>query len=204
MNTKALFFTAVCATATACLSAERPAGAISRDASKESETSDSDQLTATNSAGQSYSLSEVAGQLRELQRAVEDTLPMLDAVTGTNSASGAPVSTGGALAGILGNILRGSTNQNQAPESGSSRGTNTVFGNILRGVLGTNAPAAPDASQSTLTDLVALRQQLQTLTPILQRLDGGSLSRESIAQPTGQSSTNGLTPTGRESDSSEE
>ncbi len=146
-------------------------------------TAQSDSTTATNAAGDAYSLDQVAAQLRELHRVVEQTMPMLDAISQSNSPTAEPQSRSGRLAGIVGSILNrdGSTN-------GTERSTNVLAG-LLRGVLGANATASIGTNTATLSDLTALRDQLANLTPILQRL-APTADQETSA-------TNHLAPTGR-------
>ena len=179
MKTNALCFAIVLAGAVG-LAQSQPSGVISRSPDSRS---DSGSVTVTNVPGETYSLDRIAAQIRELHRAVNQTMPMLDALTQsqTNSSSGGQQSSGG-LADILGGILRQNTNQTAGR---STEGTN-AWGNILRGVLGgnTNSAASASSGTSTLSDLTALREQLQNLAPLLQRLDSAS--------------TNGLTPTGRQ------
>jgi hypothetical protein len=151
-----------------------------------------DQISITNSAGESYSLDRITTQLRELHRAVEETMPMLNAVSQSQSNSVATGQSGG-LAGILGGILN---RTNQTASSGSEQHTNSSLGGILRGVLGNTA--ASTTNSAMLNDLVALRDQLETITPILQRLTPDAANNsDQIARPT-NSGTNNLTPTGRE------
>src|SRR4051812_15210137 len=70
----------------------------------------STQSSVTNAAGDNASLDQVAGQLRDLYRAVEETLPLLNSLSQSNSATGETSSTSGGLGGILGSILN-HTNQ---------------------------------------------------------------------------------------------
>jgi hypothetical protein len=181
MKTDALCFVIVLA-ATSVVAQSQPSGVISRSPDSRPESSS---VTVTNAPGEMYSLDRIAAQIRELHRAVNQTVPMLDALTQseTNSISGGQQPSGG-LAGILGNILRRNTNQT----AGSSAESTNAWGNILRGVLGgnTNSAASASSAPTTLSDLAALREQLQNLAPLLERLDSGSAS------------TNGLSPTGRQ------
>jgi hypothetical protein len=186
MKTKILSILLAVASASAAAQTSN-SDVISREPST---TSSSEDSSTVRSGDSSYSLSQIAGQLSELSRVVDETLPMLIAATenATNMSAAAPAS-GGGLAGVLGTILRGNTNQ--AAGSTSGRNTTNVWGNILRGVLGTNATASASTS-TTLNDLVALRAHLESLKPVLDRLDSGD------------SSGSDLTPTGRDRNTSEQ
>lgn len=156
----------------------------------------SDRITEHDVDGQArrYSIEEISGQLRELRRVVDETIPMLETFSehGTNSPAPGQTTTAGALAGILGNVL-GRTNQVSASESQGR--TNSSWGSILRGVLGTNETATASSSTSTLGDLRLVRQHLQEIEPVLERLNSSTLADVNRAREDNQ-----LTPTGREED----
>jgi hypothetical protein len=133
------------------------------------------------------SLDQLAARLRDLHQSVNQTLPALEAVTGTTT-NNQP----GRLGGLLGGIFNRETNQ--APQNSSVGNTNSVVGNIVRGVLGTNAPTG---SSSTFSDLEALREQLRTISPFLDRLNAGLMATNQLAAPNQNSPTTNLTPTGR-------
>ncbi|MGN6643709.1 MAG: hypothetical protein ACTHKU_12000 [Verrucomicrobiota bacterium] len=192
MKTKALFLILTLA-AISGFAQSTPPDVISRPANRSD-------ATGTNTLSDRYSLKEIDSQLRELHRTVADTLPMLSAVTesGTNAVAGAQPSTGGGWAGILEGILNRDTNQVSQGSTGSTNaGSTNLLGQILRGVLGTNATASASGSSSTLTDLVALRDELRKIMPILDHLNANPLSTSQVAQPTDRSSTNNLIPTSR-------
>ncbi|HYG23201.1 MAG TPA: hypothetical protein VEH04_10500 [Verrucomicrobiae bacterium] len=146
----------------------------------------------TPSESTQYSVSEIASQLHELQRTIEETLPMLQGVTqsGTNSASQGQTTTAGAIAGILGSVLN-RTNDT----AGSETPRTNAWGNILRGVLGSNTNQTASANATTtLNDLTSLREHLQAIAPLLDRLESKDLS----AAIKGEDEN--LTPTGRDSE----
>jgi hypothetical protein len=144
-----------------------------------------------------YSVHEISAALRELHRSVEETLPMLNAVTqaATNGAGVQPASTEEEWAKVLGGILRRDTNQTarSTPQNG---GTNWLE-RVLQGVLGTNA-APETAASPALKDLATLRDQLQDIRPILDRLEITPISEDELIGAGRHSETNGLTPTGRD------
>lgn len=199
MKTKALFLSATLAV-TSTFAQTPPPGVISRPPLSDS---DSGNLAVTNAPGETYSLNEIAAQLRQLHRTVNQTLPMLNAMTETESNSVATGSSSmkGGIAGVLGSILHSDTNQ----VASSSESTNK-WGNILRGVLGTNttSSASTTSGTTTLNDLVALRDQLQNLTPILERLDTSGTAASHWVRSSDRNSTNNLAPTGRERQSDEQ
>jgi hypothetical protein len=154
---------------------------------------ESERAALTHAVSEAYSLDQLSRQLRDLHRVVDETVPLLNAVSQTHSnaiVSGEPA-TGGGLAGILGGILNRNTNQ---PPAGGSEPTTNVLGGILRGVLGTNTTASASGNTTTLNDLAALRDHLISMSPILERLTPSAL--EQLTSPLGNSGTNYLTPTG--------
>jgi hypothetical protein len=181
MKTNALLLTVTLAAA--AVSAQYPA-AESDSRTIESESGAAGQET----QGQTQSLQDLADQLSELRGAVEEALPILEAATETETNSAPGQTTGGVLAGVLGNILRGNTNQ---AASGTVGQTNAL-GTILRGVLGTNSLASAASTNSIQSDLLSLRNQLRSIAPVLDRLESADLAELE------KSSTDGLTPTGRE------
>ncbi len=146
--------------------------------------------TNSNPAVDSASVDRLAEQLHELHQVVADTLPLLNSLTQSNAIPGDTTSSGG-LAGILGGILN-RTNQNSA--DGTAR-TNGVLAGILQGILGTNSAASTATNAATLSDLAVVRQQLEILAPVLERL--APANSDQIARPSSGSSTNDLAPTGR-------
>jgi|GEM_PF-2732205 hypothetical protein len=199
MKTKVLFVALLAMAALNVMAQNSGSDVISHDRTG----NDSRIVMTTNSMGETFSLNEVARQIQELQRVVNQTIPMLEAVAEIESGSSTNVtaSTGGVLAGILGGILRGNTNASS--DTASTGSTNGGFANILRDVLGGTSTNNAPASESTFNDIVVLRQHLQQIRPVLQRLERGDFSQR-IVQPGSQRATDGLAPTGRTSKDDEE
>src|SRR5438552_7571150 len=129
-------------------------------------------VTITNRSGQIHSADQIQSQLQDLHRVVQESLPALTAISETysNSIAGGSPSVAGGIAGALGTILN--RNTNAAGASGQSSGGKTnVLGSILQGVLGATATNAASINAQKLRDLVVLQQHLETIEPILQRLD---------------------------------
>lgn len=169
-----------------------PAGTISHSPDL---NSNSGNPAVTNAPGQTYSLNEIAEQLRQLHRVMNETMPMLNAVTENQSNSAASVQSSfkGDIAGVLGNILHHNTNK----VAEGSKSTNN-WSNVFRGLLETNSVISTSSTSdsTTLNDLIALREGLQNLMPTIERLDAGSATSGWV-QYEDQYSTNQLTPTGR-------
>jgi hypothetical protein len=142
----------------------------------------------TNQSGQTFTTEEIQNQLEDLHRSVEETMPILTAVTQTysNSAAQAKPTVAGGIANVLGGLLN--RNTNNTGQASPAR-TNTL-GRILQGVLSatmtTNAPAANAAE---FRDVAALQEHLQAMRPILQRLGVATNSQPASVGGTGDGST---------------
>lgn len=125
--------------------------------------------TITNGAGEVFPPEVVEYQLTELHRAIEQTLPMLSAVTETYSNSAAAKQPGmGGMAGVLGGVLNRTTNNSTATPR--ANGNTNSLGQIVRAAL---LAATTNSASSNLTDaqsLAALQEHLQAARPLLQRL----------------------------------
>ncbi len=142
----------------------------------------------TNQTGQSYSVEELATQLRNLRSTVEATLPMLAAFNESASNSTAQnKSLRGRLTDIVSDAL------NKGGQTNSS-GLNNVVG-ALRGFLNTNnATASANSTDAhAAQQLISLQTELQ---PVLRSLQ--DLNVQAGVAPGQPGSTSGnLTPTGR-------
>jgi hypothetical protein len=149
----------------------------------------------TNRSGRIFSTAEIQFQLTDLRRAVEQSLPVVSALTErySNSVANSESSVAGGIAGVLGGVLNRYTN-NIAGEASSN--TNAL-GRLLQvlGAAGTNGPSAQVAQ---FRDLAALQEHLQAMSPILERLGvatnlpvpvdvGGSPDASGVGTGTGRS-----------------
>src|SRR5882762_6890276 len=143
--------------------------------------------TFTNQSGAIYSTDQLAAQLQSLRTAIEQTLPSLAAYTETVSNN---ATTGNkSVAGTVSQILAGALNrnvQNQSATSGQSTAQNGVT-RVLQGLLGTNATSSAAVDVTTLKDLGALQNELQSAESILQRLNvSSSTNWGGVLTPTGR------------------
>jgi hypothetical protein len=150
----------------------------------------------TNSAGQTFSVDDLASQLKNLRSAVEQTLPILSAFTQSYSNSSAGNKS---LTGKLTDFVSGALDRNGQQTSGSSGQTSSTVSNavgVLRGLLNKNnsnataSTASPSVDANTVHQLGSLQNELQPIIPTLQQLNVESSN-------TGNSSSRPLTPTGR-------
>jgi len=150
-----------------------PAGTIS--SAPNSATDNTNQfglgnLTISNRLGQTYSADEIQSQLAELHRAVQQSTPVVTAITETysNSVPAAKPSVVGGIAGVLGGFLNRDTNSTSGQATASS--TN-VLGRILQGAVSAVTTNSAPANPAALRDFVSLQEHLQAMAPILQRLN---------------------------------
>jgi hypothetical protein len=181
---KTLLLTALFSAALA--SAQPPPGTISRAPSSDTNSPNQaapGEITITNRSGQIYSAAQIQSQFGDLHRAVEEMAPTLAAITETysNSVANAHPSAKGGIAGVLGAILNRNNTNNTGSSGQTSGGKTNSLGSILEGVLGINGTNAVNAQ--TLRDLASLQEHLQTIEPILQRLD---TSTNTTLAPTGR------------------
>jgi len=156
-------------------------------------------LTFTNKQGQSYSVDQLADQLKTLRGTVDQVMPMLQAFNEnySNSATGDRTLTG-KLSGLLSDSLHRNESATNSNSTGSSQNSSGKYGNVvdaLQGLLSKNDPSAPAISVNTIRDLGTLYGQLQPVNSTLQNLN--------VALGSGSSNTtnnaSGLTPTGKSS-----
>src|SRR5256885_6450726 len=128
-------------------------------------------LTFTNKEGRSYTVDQLANELKTLRASVEQAMPMLQAFNESysNSATGDRSLTG-RLSGLLSGALNRNQNTNTAEQSsGSGRYADLV--GALQGVLARNNPNSPPISANTIRDLETLYGQLQPVNTTLQNLN---------------------------------
>ena len=138
-------------------------------------------FTFTNRVGQVFSPEDLAVQLQNLRAVVDQTLPILSAFNEqySNSVTAGGQNARGALSGIVTDALHRNQTQTPAQANGNLNAlaaTNLL--SILPGLLSTNSTGAVGASPGNVQDLVALQNQLQSVEPLLQRLNGGPVSSQ--------------------------
>jgi len=138
----------------------------------------------TNKAGQTFSVEQLAAQLRSLRGNIESALPMLAAFNESASAT-----QNKSLTGRLTDIVSHELNKGGQTNSG---GFNSVVG-ALRGLINTNNAATDTSDARAAQQLVALQNQLQPVLKSLQDLNVQGTAAS--GQPSTSTSTN-LTPTG--------
>lgn len=145
----------------------------------------------TNSSGQTFTAEQLAENLKTLRSAIEQTLPMVTALTQTYSNSAGKDKT---WTGRLSEFVSGALNKDGQKSSGeSSSKLNGVVG-AVRGLFGTNSNSTASSSSAdanTVQKLVTLQNQLQPVTSTLDQLNVASSGAGVISSP------KPLTPTGR-------
>jgi len=208
MNKAILFLLAISATISAW--AQTTPGSASQ--SPASSTSSASQagtggLTFTNRAGATFSVDQLASQLRNLRSAVEQSLPVLTAFNENLAATNASNrGLTGTLSDLASGVLRKNSTQSTSgsPDQTSSRWSEAVT--VLRGLLttnnaagGVNASSAPNAN--TLRELATLQKNLESLIPLLQDLNGGTgfggTGPSQVISSPGGTTNRVLSPTGR-------
>jgi hypothetical protein len=160
-------------------------------------------LSFTNRSGQSFSVDQLASQLRNLRSDVDHSLPL---ITAFNESYPATAAGNSSLGGKLSSLISGATGQNSSQNSQMSPTLSNVVAG-LRGLVSTNSAAAT-FNPNTLHDLVTLQDHLQAIAPILQELNMGAATGTSPGSQVISSSPNGRygatnesshppTPTGR-------
>ncbi len=125
-------------------------------------------LSFTNSAGQRYTVNQLAGSLQNLQGAVNQALPLLSAFN--ENYSNTVSANQGTLAGAISGILSG--NRNGASQQGATNSSrlSSLLG-ALQGMLGnTNGPATA-VNTNTVNGLLALQGELQPVVSTLRSLN---------------------------------
>ena len=159
-------------------------------------------MTFSNRSGQNFTPEDLASQLQNLRTVVEQTLPILSAFNeqSSNATSAGTQSVGGALSGIVSDVLHRnrSTGQENVASQGSLRASNLLA--ILHGLLNTNSTSTATASPANPQDLISLENDLRPVASLLQRLNVSGNSNF-VNAPSYQRSTTypgaNPTPTGR-------
>ena len=156
----------------------------------------------SNNAGQTFSAQDLAFQLQNLRAAVDQALPTLTAFNESysNMNNGGRQTIGGALSGIVSDVLH--RNQNSTSTGTGQSFTTSNLLSALQGVLhNNNNSAAAPAGAPDPQDLIALQNDLQPVITVLQRLNvnpayspNPAYNRVSSPSPY---PNNGLAPTGR-------
>lgn len=145
----------------------------------------------SNQAGQAYSTHDLAFQLQNLRSAIDQALPALSAFNESysNMNNGGKQTVGGALSGIVSDVLHRNQGQTGA---GQSLTTSNLL-SALQGVLHPNNSTSTSNSTPNPQDLIALQNDLQPVISVLERLNvNPSFNRGSTPYP-----NSGVTPTGR-------
>ena len=145
-------------------------------------------LSFTNRSGQSFTVDQLAAQLRTLRNNVDQTLPVLSAFNESFAGvlpGGSASSTG--LSNLLSGVFHHNSGQSGAPPASQSTNQLNSVVAALRGLLTTNAtpPAqnAPQLNSSTVQQLATLQSDLQAIEPILSNLHmGGAAPNASPSQ----------------------
>jgi hypothetical protein len=127
----------------------------------------------SNQTGQSFSPNQLAAQLQNLRDAVDQTLPLLAAFNQSysNSVNGGRQTVGGALSGIVSDVLHRNQSSSQTSAGNQSALSATNLLSMLHGLLNTNSNGATGAAPANAEDLKALQADLQPVVTILQRLN---------------------------------
>jgi len=164
----------------------------SSDSSTAANQSAAASLTFTNAQGQSYTVAQLAEQLKTLRATVEQAMPMISAFNETYSNSPSGDKT---LTGRISGLLSGAINRNQTNSSASDQ-SSAKYGNLvtaLENALSKNKSSSAPISANTIRDLETLQTQLQPVNTTLKGLNvdiGSSSSGSSANSPA-------LTPTGK-------
>ncbi|HLH53983.1 MAG TPA: hypothetical protein VKY92_10255 [Verrucomicrobiae bacterium] len=156
----------------------------------------------TNSSGQTFTANDLALQLQNLRSAVDQAIPVLSAFNEnySNSVGGGRQTVGGALSGIVSDVLHRNQQTSGANQSSSFSGTNLLA--ILHGLLNTNAASSTMGAPANAEDLRTLETDLQPVASILQRMNVSPAANSFGTQnpynnPSLPSRNQSLSPTGR-------
>jgi hypothetical protein len=147
----------------------------------------------SNQAGQAYSTHDLAFQLQNLRAAIDQALPALSAFNQSysNMNSGGNQTVGGALSGIVSDVLHRNQGSTQTGAGQSSTTSNLLF--ALQGVLHPNNPTSANSATPNPQDLIALQNDLQPVLSVLERLNvNPAPNRVPAPYP-----NSGISPTGR-------
>ena len=159
-------------------------------------------MTFSNRSGQNFTPQDLASQLQNLRSVVDQTLPILSAFNeqSSNSMANGSQGVGGALSGIVSDVLhrnRGTGQENTAGQ-GSLHASNLL--SILHGLLSTNSTSTASSSPANPQDLISLENDLRPVASLLDRLNVSGNSNF-VNAPYNQRSTAypgaNPTPTGR-------
>ena len=145
----------------------------------------------SNQSGQTYSTHDLAFQLQNLRAAIDQALPALSAFNESysNMNNGGKQTVGGALSGIVADVLHRNQGQTGA---GQSLSTSNLL-SALQGVLHPNTSTSSSNSNPDPQDLITLQNDLQPVISVLQRLN----VNPAFNRGSGQYPNSGITPTGR-------
>jgi hypothetical protein len=150
----------------------------------------------TNSAGNTYTVEELARSLRDLQAAIDRTMPVLTALNETYSNSLANQSLTGKLTGLLSGALNRNSSSTSTANTNSGAWSSAMA--RLQGLLGTNSASGElTLNANTERDLLKLRDQLQPVQTSLSKIGLGQPSDNGVAGRGYQTTNSTLTPTGR-------
>jgi hypothetical protein len=133
----------------------------------------------TNQWGQTFSMADLDSQLRALQSAVNQTLPMLGAVNNELARANA-----GGTQGWRGLVSRLWPQGGNAAAGQTSPGVSNFLG-VLHGLVNTNNPNAVGINPNTISTLQTLQKDLEPIPPLLQSLNVGAPGQSPAAAPGG-------------------
>jgi hypothetical protein len=154
-------------------------------------------LSFSNSAGQVFTVQELAQNLRNLSDVVVKTMPALTAFN--DALSGAPAHQ--TLAGAISNLVSGTLNKNATPTNAAPDPSSAML-NALVAELRGQGEAQATPNPNVARDLTRLRNDLQPVAPLLQTLVQTTPENQApdqvISRPQGTNSyQRPVTPTGR-------
>ena len=176
MTSKLMFISSAMLTALSVLAQNEPTQSLQTYSPPSSSTANPVEARGTtfsNRAGQNFTPQDLATQLQNLRAIVDQTLPVLSAFNeqSSNSMATGSQSVGGALSGIVSDVLhrnRGTGQQNVAGQ-GSLHASNLLA--ILHGLLSTNSPSGASTGPANPQDLIALENDLRPVASLLDRLN---------------------------------
>lgn len=153
-------------------------------------------LSFSNSAGQVFTVQELAQDLRNLNDVVVKAMPALTAFN--DAISGTPAHQ--TLAGAISNLVSGTLNKNASQTNASPDPSSAMLNALVAEMRGQGAQTSPNPNVAK--DLVRLRNELQPVAPLLQTLvqttPPNQPPDEVISRPPGTNSyQRPVSPTGR-------
>ncbi|HSU56367.1 MAG TPA: hypothetical protein VLT36_20070 [Candidatus Dormibacteraeota bacterium] len=133
----------------------------------------------TNQAGTSFTVDQLANGIRDLKKAVDETLPALTAFNQTFSPSTA--SGHESIAGAISNLVSGALNKNsnQNNQAATSAQASAAVTALLTRLGSSDAQIA---NQTAPKDLTKLQSDLQPVAPLLSDLMGGTATAPGSSQ----------------------